>query len=182
ANRAIREPSLPAGTQPVDSENVPVEGNVETSHLLEQIEALRSTVRFLRTENSYLKGQDLLKEIQALPHLQEPISRIRTPPLGPSGQSDTDESDTEHPPAPPTIRSLATETKVLYQDVIKFSSSPRVVDLSALHAKRAESDCKGGKMWMRRKASPAQQVLDRKVEAVRLSRRVRGLLDRANAL
>ncbi|KAG1758451.1 dynein associated protein-domain-containing protein [Suillus occidentalis] len=171
-----------AGTQPIDSENVPVEGNVETSHLLEQIEALRGTVRFLRTENSYLKGQDLLKEIQALPHLPEPISRIRTPPLDPSGQSDTDESDTEHLPAPPTIRSLATETKVLYRDVIKFSSSPRVVDLSALHAKRAESDCKGGKMWMRRKASPAQQVLDRKVEAERLSRRVRGLLDRANAL
>ncbi|KAG2738513.1 hypothetical protein P692DRAFT_20758471, partial [Suillus brevipes Sb2] len=110
--------------QPVDSENVPVEGNMETSHLLEQIEALHGTVRFLRTENSYLKGQDLLKEIQALPHLQEPISCIRTSPLGPSGQSDTDESDTEHPPAPPTIRSLATETKVLYQDIIKFSSSP----------------------------------------------------------
>jgi hypothetical protein len=28
-----------AGTQPVDSENVPVEGNVETSHLLEQVRA-----------------------------------------------------------------------------------------------------------------------------------------------
>ncbi|KAG1848525.1 dynein associated protein-domain-containing protein [Suillus subalutaceus] len=171
-----------AGAQPVDSENVPMEGNVETSHLLEQIEALRGTVRFLRTENSYLKGQDLLKEIQALPHLPEPTSRVRTPPLDPSGHSDTDESDTELPPAPPTIRSLATETKVLYRDVIKFSSSPRVVDLSALHAKRAESDCKGGKMWMRKKASPAQQVLDRKIEAERLSRRVRGLLDRANAL
>ncbi|KAG2122581.1 dynein associated protein-domain-containing protein [Suillus clintonianus] len=171
-----------AGAQPVDSENIPMEGNVETSHLLEQIEALRGTVRFLRTENSYLKGQDLLKEIQALPPLPDPVSRVRTPPLDPSGQSDTDESDTELPPAPPTIRSLATETKVLYRDVIKFSSSPRVVDLSALHAKRAESDCKGGKIWMRRKATPAQQVLDRKMEAERLSRRVRGLLDRANAL
>ncbi|KAG1742767.1 dynein associated protein-domain-containing protein [Suillus paluster] len=171
-----------AGAQLVDSENVPMEGNVETSHLLEQIEALRGTVRFLRTENSYLKGQDLLKEIQALPTLPEPVSRVHTPPLDPSGQSDTDESDSETPPAPPTIRSLATETKVLYRDVIKFSSSPRVVDLSALHAKRAESDCKGGKIWMRRKASPAQQVLERKIEAERLSRRVRGLLDRASAL
>ncbi|KAG1901649.1 uncharacterized protein F5891DRAFT_1277635 [Suillus fuscotomentosus] len=115
-----------ASTQPVDSENVPMEGNVETPHLLEQIKALRGTVRFLRTENSYLKGQDLLKEIQALPHLPEHISRVRTPPLDPSGQSDTDESDTELPPAPPTIRSLATETKVLYRDIIKFSSSPHV--------------------------------------------------------
>jgi len=28
-----------AGTQPVDSENVPMEGNMETSHLLEQVRA-----------------------------------------------------------------------------------------------------------------------------------------------
>ncbi|OAX37534.1 hypothetical protein K503DRAFT_850414 [Rhizopogon vinicolor AM-OR11-026] len=171
-----------AGTQPVDSENVPMEGNVETSHLLEQIEALRGTVRFLRTENSYLKGQDLLKEIQGLPPLPDPVSRIHTPPLDPSGQSDTDESDSELPSTPPTIRSLATETKMLYRDVIKFSSSPRVVDLSALNAKRAEGDSKGGKKWMPRKATPAQQVLDRKMEAERLNRRVRGLLDRASAL
>ncbi|KAG1766299.1 hypothetical protein EDD22DRAFT_950662 [Suillus occidentalis] len=38
------------------SENVPVEGNVEASHLPEQIEALRGTVRFLCTENLYHKG------------------------------------------------------------------------------------------------------------------------------
>lgn len=136
----------------------------------------------MRTENTYLKGQDLLKEIQGLPPLPELVSRIDTPPLDPSGQSDTDESDSELPSPPPTIRSLATETKVLYRDVIKFSSSPRVVDLSALNAKRTEGDSKGGKKWMPRKATPAQQVLERKMEAERLSRRVRGLLDRASAL
>lgn len=46
-----------------------IEGNLEASHLLEQIESLRGAVRFLRTENGYLKGQDLLKEIQSLPSL-----------------------------------------------------------------------------------------------------------------
>ncbi|KAG1728860.1 uncharacterized protein EDB91DRAFT_1313227 [Suillus paluster] len=65
-----------AGAQLVDSEN---------------IEALCGTVHFLRTENSYLKG---------------PVSRVHTPPLDPSGQPDTDKSDSETPPAPPTIRSL----------------------------------------------------------------------------
>lgn len=64
--------------QNVDFElTVPVEGNVEASHLLEQIEALRGTVRFLRTENGYLKGQEMLKEIQALPPLAEIVTGTR---------------------------------------------------------------------------------------------------------
>lgn len=139
-------------------------------------------MRFLRTENSYLKGQDLLKEIQALPPLPEPIRLPPTPPLDPSTLSDSEESESDLPSPPPSIRSLATETKMLYRDVIKFSSSPRVVDLSALHAKRTESEGKTTRGWMRRKDMPAQQVLERKMEAERLSRRVRGLMDRTSAL
>lgn len=145
-----------------------------------QIDALRSTVRFLRTENSYLKGQDLLREIESLPPLPEPISRLPTPPLDPLGLSDTDDSDSDAPATPPTLRSLTTETKMLSRDIIRFSSSPRVVDLSALHAKRSE--VKGGKLWMPRKQTPAHQVWERKLEAERLSRRVRGLLDRVNTI
>ncbi|KIJ13750.1 hypothetical protein PAXINDRAFT_170080 [Paxillus involutus ATCC 200175] len=171
-----------AGNQPAEPDNAPIEGSFETSHLLEQIEGLRGAVRFLRTENSYLKGQDLLKEIQSLPPLPEPVSRLPTPPLDPSGLSDSDDSDSEVPFTPPTMRSLATETKMLYRDVIKFSSSPRVVDLSALHGKRGDGEGKTVRGWMRRKDTPAQQVLERKLEAERLSRRVRGLLDRASAL
>lgn len=71
---------------------------------------------------------------------------------------------------------------MLYRDVIKFSSSPRVVDLSVLHAKRTEAEGKPTRGWMRRKDMPAQQVLERKLEAQRLSSRVRGLMDRVNAL
>lgn len=51
----------------------PIEGNLEVSHLLEQIESLRGAVRFLRTENGYLKGQEMLKEIQSLPSLKNTI-------------------------------------------------------------------------------------------------------------
>ena len=154
-----------------------------TSHAnsADQIEALRGTVRYLRTENSYLKGQDLLREIQTLPPLPEPVVREPTPPLDPSGLSDSDDSDSE-PPTPPTLRSLATETKLLYRDVVKFSSSPRVVDLSALNARRAEAKATGGKVWLPKKKTPAYQVLQRKMEADRLSRRVQGLMDRASSL
>ncbi|KAF8079158.1 dynactin [Lyophyllum atratum] len=168
------------GMQQVETEPIPIEGSLETSHLLEQIDALRGTVRFLRTENSYLKGQDLLREIESLPPLPVPVSRMPTPPLDPSGLSDSEDSDSDTPPPPPTLRSLTTETKLLYRDVIKFSSSPRVVDLSALNAKRAEA--KGGKVWMPKKQTPAHQVWERKMEAERLSKRVQGLLDRAGSL
>lgn len=160
---------------------VPIGGDLETSHLLEQLDALRGTVRYLRTENSYLKGQDLLREIQSLPPLPEPVIREATPPLDPSGLSDTEDSDSE-PSTPLTLRSLATETKMLYRDVIKFSSSPRVVDLSALNAKRAEARTTGGKVWMPKKKMPRHQILQRKLEAERLSRRVQGLMDRTSAL
>jgi dynactin 1 len=133
------------------------------------LEALRGTVRFLRNENAYLKGQDLLKEIEALPPLREP-----TPPLDPSGASDTDESDSEY--SPPTIRSLSTESKLLFRDVVKFSSAPKVVDLSA---KRMENK---NKPWIPRKMTPAYQILERKKEAGILSQRMKALLERTESL
>lgn len=71
---------------------------------------------------------------------------------------------------------------MLYHDVIKFSSSPRVVDLSAVHAKRAANEGKSVKGWVRKKDSPAQQIHERKMEAERLRKRVKGLLDRASVL
>jgi dynactin 1 len=154
--------------------------SVSLSYSWLQIDALRGTVRFLRTENSYLKGHDLLREIESLPPLPESINRLPTPPLDPSGLSDSDDSDSDTLPPPPTLRSLTAETKMLYRDVIKFSSSPRVVDLSALNAKRAEA--KGGKVWMPKKKTPAHQVLERKMEGERLSRRIQGLLDRTSAI
>ena len=148
-------------------------------------------------ENSYLRGQDLLHEMQALPELRAPSSlpRTPTPPLEPSGFSDTDEeSDSEAIPKtrskpPPTLRSLATETKLLYKDVIKFSASPRVVDLSATAAnsnrsRRLEdgSVVAVGRGWVPRRKMPAHQVWERKVEAERLSRRVKGLMEKASSI
>ncbi|KAJ3570761.1 hypothetical protein NP233_g4188 [Leucocoprinus birnbaumii] len=172
-----------SGAQQIETENIAIEGSWETSYLLEQIEALRGTVRFLRTENSYLKGQDLLREIESLPRLYVPAAAPPTPPLVPSGLSDT-ESDGDSDEDDPlgggrrrvTLRTLTTETKMLYRDVIRFSSSPKVVDLSALSAKRNESSRRG---WMPRSKTPAAQVLERKMQAERLGRRVQGLLERA---
>ena len=121
-----------------------------------------------------------------------------TPPLEPSGLSDTDEeddrSDSESsskpkPKRPPTLRSLATETKLLYRDVIKFSASPRVVDLSTTSAGRSRSRkledgsvVAVGRGWVPRKKMPAHQVWERRIEAERLGRRVKGLMEKASSL
>ncbi|TFL06330.1 dynein associated protein-domain-containing protein [Pterulicium gracile] len=166
-----------SNVQVPEADAIAVEGTMETSYLIEQVEALRGTVRFLRTENSFLKGQDLLREIHALPPLKLPVERPATPPLHPSGLSDTDESDEE---APVTLLSLSAETKVLYRDVMKFATNPKIVDLSQRNERRHAAN--GGGFWMRKKHMPAQQVLDRKTEAERLSRRVKGLLDRAKVI
>ncbi|KAI0005552.1 dynein associated protein-domain-containing protein [Russula compacta] len=154
------------------------DGNLETTHLLEQLESFRGAVRFLRMENSYLKGNDLMQELGELPSLSVPTSspRLPTPPLDASGLSDTDESDTESSPKVPSVRSLTTETKTLYREVIKFSSTPRVVDLSA--TKTSDGNTKA---WMPKKRTPTYQVAERKAQAERLNRRVQGLLERIEA-
>jgi dynactin 1 len=156
---------------------LPVDGNLETTHLLEQLESFRGAVRFLRMENSYLKGNDLMREIEELPPLPETKHRLPTPPLDTSGLSDTDESDTESKYKVPSVRSLATETKTLYREVIKFSSTPRVVDLSTTKTSQG-----GGKGWVPRKKTPTYQVWERKTQAERLNRRVQGLLERTSGM
>ncbi|KAH9082254.1 dynein associated protein-domain-containing protein [Lactarius deliciosus] len=158
---------------------LPVDGNLETTHLLEQLESFRGAVRFLRMENSYLKGNDLMREIDELPPLPETRHRLVTPPLDTSGLSDTDESDTETESSHkvPSVRSLAMETKSLYKEVIKFSSTPRVVDLSTMKTGQGS-----GKGWVPRKKTPTYQVWERKTQAERLNRRVQGLLERTSAI
>ena len=142
-----------------------------------QLESFRGAVRFLRMENSYLKGNDLMREIEELPPLPETRHRLPTPPLDISGLSDTDESDTESKHKVPSVRSLATETKTLYKEVIKFSSTPRVVDLSTTKTSQGS-----GKGWIPRKKTPTYQVWERKTQAERLNRRVQGLLERTSAM
>ncbi|KAG9015752.1 hypothetical protein FRB93_012317 [Tulasnella sp. JGI-2019a] len=160
------------GTQPVEGDTTMLEGNLETSYLLEQVESLRGAVRFLRSENSYLKGQDLLRDINSLPVLAS--FAPPTPPLSPSSSAST---DLPAPPSPerPTLRSLTTESKMLYRDVINFSSSVKVVDLTKLN----DGKSKG---WIPQKATPAGQLWSRQMEGEKLGRRVRGLVQRANNL
>ncbi|KAJ3860138.1 dynein associated protein-domain-containing protein [Lentinula novae-zelandiae] len=172
------------------------EGNLDHAQLMDQYTALRNTVRFLRTENAYLRGYDLIREIQALPIIPVPrTSRPLTPGLDPSGLSDTDMDtgeDTDEDTSPSKTKTekkkiilsgphslpLLTETKLVYRSVMKYTSSPRVVDLSEVNARRLEVSRGRGGVWMPRKRMPAHQVLERKVRGERLGERVRGLMER----
>ena len=97
-----------------------------------------------------------------------------------SGGSDSD-SDAEGLRTPPTLQSLAVRTKLLYRDVIEFSATPKVVDLS-LSNKRSTDTTHRGRGWIPRKLMPSHQLLERKPEAEALNRRVKHLLEKADAL
>ncbi|KAI8980556.1 dynactin [Trametes punicea] len=146
-------------THAVEAESVPTEGNLETSYLLEQIDGLRPAQR------------------NRVPSLApRALPREPTPPLVPSTASDSDSDSDGEPRSPPTLRDLAVESKLLYREVIKYTSSPRVVDLSVLRAKR-ENGHGPVKGWMPRKKTPAYQLFERKMQGERLGKRLKGLLE-----
>lgn len=176
----------------------PLEGNIEASHLLEQIESLRGAVRFLRTENGYLKGQELLKEIQSLPALGELSSASdppSTPPLVSDAGSDDDSSEVmgvisrknaahlegrshqnvgSQDGAPGSLRSLSTESKLLYRELLDYSASPRLIDLEALEQERKQG-------WMPQRKTAAHRLWERRREGDRLGKMVKGLMGRVQS-
>ncbi|EJT98432.1 hypothetical protein DACRYDRAFT_118713 [Dacryopinax primogenitus] len=155
------------------------EGTLETSQLIEQVDSLKGALRFLRSENSYLKGQGLLKEVNSLPPL-EPVLSARAPILDvlqpPSLVADNADSDTESDrlATPPSTRTLAEATKHLYSDVLMHAATAKMVDLS----KMGPDD---GLKWRRRKDTPAYQLAERRRERDLLDRRVKGLMKQATA-
>ncbi|CAE6488914.1 unnamed protein product [Rhizoctonia solani] len=223
--------------QPATEEPIVAGGDLEVSHLLEQaslgavlpgrrfpniqyqqIESLRGAVRFLRHENSYLKSQDLLRDLNALPPLgnkPSPVSLPRIPrstarPFttvirSPSPLSEVSEEEylmeelrddyetegSEEEESPPSPHALATETKLLYRDLLSFASRPRVVDLSVRtrqlqpepepHEDNGDEEEENQVRWTR-ELLPHEQLVARRRETKALGRRVRGLAERANQL
>ncbi|KZO99357.1 hypothetical protein CALVIDRAFT_477249 [Calocera viscosa TUFC12733] len=176
ANGASADRSFNLG----DGDPMIAEGTLETSQLLEQIESLKGALRFLRSENSYLKGQGLLKELNSLPPLEPMLSTrpstfsMSTPPSLAADTSMDSDSDSDRPMTPPTVRTLAEATKHLYSDVLMHAASARVVDLS----KMKPDD---GLKWRRRKDTPAYQLAERRRERDALERKVKGLMHQATS-
>lgn len=133
-------------------------------------------MRFLRNENSFLKGQDLLREIESLPVLPVHEPRLPTPELVASG-SDSEDSDSDGPGKPVSLLTLTAQSKLLYREVIKFSSSPKVVDLTAGRPK--DGNARG---WVSKKKTPAYQVWERRMEGEKLTRKLGSLQERTSSI
>lgn len=136
---------------------------METSYLIEQIDSLRGAIRFLRSENSYLKSQDLLAELEELPSYSSPPP---SPPREPAGLPISNE---------PPLLSFATQSKLLLREARLLSSTPRLVDLSVVKA-----GGKGG--WQPSARAPRNQLLAEKERSRILGRKVEKLWEMRPAM
>ena len=144
----------------------------------DQVENLRSAIRYLRSENSLLKSRHLYPDLNlfapiptyATPHLKaEDEAEAEVPPLSPSSSN----SDSSPPTTPINRHSLETESKILIRDITNFQLRPRIVDISSVTSNKG---------WKSRKGNPEAQVGGWKKEEERLGRRVEGLKERMRGL
>ncbi|KAK4702285.1 dynactin 1, partial [Phenoliferia sp. Uapishka_3] len=150
-----------------DGEAVSYEGNMETSRLIEQIDSLRGAVRFLRSENSYLKSQDLLAELEELPTYAFTTPPVPSPPT-PGKPSRSRQSSAAIDPVVQR-QSFAAESKLLLREARVLSATPRLVDLSLVKP--------GGRMagWQPSARAPESQYMAEKERARSLGRKVERL-------
>ncbi|GAA6042719.1 hypothetical protein JCM8097_005546 [Rhodosporidiobolus ruineniae] len=152
------------------------EGNLETAFLVKQVTSLRSALRFLRSENSYLKSHDLLSTLDSLPTYSLPP----TPPLTPEPPSDSDDSPSDRrsaflsPPSPVKLpaAAFATRSKLLLREARLLSATPRLVDVSQIAPVSAD----GRKSWQPARRDPRNQLWAEKERARQLERKMRVLM------
>ncbi|GAA5900012.1 uncharacterized protein JCM6883_006062 [Sporobolomyces salmoneus] len=154
------------------------EGNLETAYLVDRIHSLRSTIRFLRSENSYLKSQDLLAELDSLPSYELPP----TPPLTPEPPSTSDDEELSAPPlslvaarstrSTLPAQSFAIRSKQLLREARLISATPQLVDLSQVS--RVNSTDTRERSARR---DPKQQLWAEKERVRNLERKMRNLVE-----
>ncbi|GAA5851867.1 hypothetical protein JCM8547_000082 [Rhodosporidiobolus lusitaniae] len=160
------------------------EGNLETSFLIDQITSLRSALRFLRSENSYLKSQDLLSTLDALPSYSLPP----TPPLTPEPCSTDEDGDDGPlssrsllPPSPFRLppEAFKTQSKLLLREARLLSATPRLVDVSHVAASALREGGGAGmtrKAWQPAKRDPKNQLWAEKQRAWQLQKKLEQLM------
>lgn len=122
-------------------------GNYEVSYLVDQIEALRGAVRYLRLENGLIKGRDLIAQVQQLPTLaprlelremgqnMEGVAPIQEPSqlgLPRSRKEGRIEGLGKSTGKSASDARKQAENKRLVQDWIQMASCPRVITLPRL--------------------------------------------------
>ena len=156
----------------------------EGIHSSEQVENLRAAIRYLRRENALLKGKDLYRDLHLLPPLsyvpslslqkdaEDLPDLIPSSPTSSSSSSALDSEDDDLPITPPSKFTLARESKILWDQVGKFATAPKIVDISHI-------DTKG---WTRRRGGPDEQVWKWRTQEKELGRKLDRLKERTRAL
>ncbi|RCI05266.1 hypothetical protein CU098_009430 [Rhizopus stolonifer] len=114
------------------------------------MESLKAAIRYLRAENAYLKGSDIVRSL----HLND------------SSPTQKNKSDTK---LQDMVRSFALETRMLVKDMRTASATPKVVQLS--------SDRRGGK-WLSNKKLPDYQYQTQQSVLYTLKQRLHVLKDK----
>ncbi|TKY89957.1 hypothetical protein EX895_001255 [Sporisorium graminicola] len=142
--RALQEGGLDVGAS---------YSSLETSYLVDQLEALKGALKHLRNENAALKGSALLEQMEALPVLVRRSQRVAGAPTeGEAAAKSGDESDTKkvgEPVKRAPLRlartastnapggSVRAEAKQLYNTALTTLALSSVVDLTPLAKKSA---------------------------------------------
>lgn len=144
-----------------EGESAVYEGNLETWRLVEQIESLRGAIRFLRSENSYLKSQDMLGTLEDLPTYTVASA---PPPSTPSQLAGIPARSLREISTDPTARrrEFASESRQLLLEARLLSATPKVVDLSLPQRGR----------WQPGSRAPQHQLRAEKERVQDLARRV----------
>ena len=122
-------------------------GSLETSNLLSHIDGLRSSVRFLSRENSYLKSRKLVESLNVS---DERIVQARAPLQDVSKRSEEQ------------IRLRS--NRLLWRETAVALANPKMVDLSAVKP--------GTNKWSKRSVDPEEQLLRQREALQALAKRV----------
>jgi dynactin 1 len=150
---------------------------VDHGAVSEQVENLRAAIRYLRRENSLLKGKELYKDLKLLPALPASYTAMEdevpeldpSSPDSPSSDSDAGSSVDGLGPVTPSKYTVEMESKLLWKEVSEWTAAPKIVDMSKAASRG----------WTRRKGGPEEQVWAWSVQEKELGRRVERLKDRS---
>ncbi|CBQ68438.1 related to Dynactin 1 [Sporisorium reilianum SRZ2] len=192
ASRALLEGGLDVGAS---------YSSLETSYLVDQLEALKGALKHLRSENAALKGSALLQQMEALPALarrsQRAVGVTTDSEAAAAAAKSGDESDTKKVGEPvkrtplrstrvAAAGSVRAEAKQLYSTALTTLALSSVVDLTPLARKSAGSASSGdkpeaetrGRPWLPYHKQPEVQLERQAQTRAKLLRQLSALTER----
>lgn len=159
--------------------------SLETSYLVDQLEALKGALKHLRHENAVLKGNTLLQQMEALPVLARSHRTVTAPKEG-EEESDTKKlGEPVQRGAPRTAcknaaaGSMRAEARQMYNTALTTLALSSVVDLTPLRKSGGDTQAMGtGRPWLPYHKQPEVQLEQQRQTKVRLVKQLSALSER----